>query len=106
MDVAPGDGDRGHARGPGGPDVERRVADVGGRRGRRAEPLERQEQRLGIRLVALGVVARDDDVERAEEREHVERDLDGEAALHRDDPERPPLRPQVGRAARGSRETP
>jgi len=47
----------------GGPDVERRVADVGRLAQRGAEAFDGCEDRVGRRLVALGVVGRDHDLE-------------------------------------------
>src|SRR5262245_65699015 len=44
-------------------DVERRVADVRSLRGVRPEAVERREHGIRSRLVALGVLARDDDGE-------------------------------------------
>src|SRR5262245_8579790 len=59
MDAAPADGDREDARSLRGADVERRVADVDGLVGRTLELLDREQDRLGIRLVALGVLESD-----------------------------------------------
>src|ERR671910_627760 len=68
MDATPPDRDREDAGGPGGADVERRVADVDGLLRRAAELLDREQDGLGLRLVAFGVLVCDDDVERARER--------------------------------------
>ena len=76
MDAAPGDGDRVHAGRLRGGDVERRVADVGGVVRLGAEPLERDEDRVGVRLAARRVVGADDDVEDVPEAERLERELD------------------------------
>src|SRR5207302_4792744 len=63
MDLSPGDGDRVHARRLRGAHVEGRVADVGRVRGTSIEQLERFEDGVGSRLVALRVVGADHDVE-------------------------------------------
>src|SRR4051794_32007171 len=57
--------------------VEGRVADVCRLLGPRAEQLERLQDRLGVRLVALGVVRGDDDVEVALDRAAREGEVDG-----------------------------
>ena len=88
MDPPPGDADRGHPGGPRGLHVERRVTDVRGIRGRRAESLEPEQERLGARLVALGLVTADDDLEQAGQRQPGEGELDG----------RPAASPSPGRA--------
>src|SRR4051794_39633523 len=60
VDPSPGDRDRVHVRGLRGADVERRVADVGAIHWCNAETLCGEQQRLGIRLVQLGLVAADE----------------------------------------------
>src|SRR3954468_9928551 len=63
VQAAPVDPDREDAGRLRRPHVEGRVADVRGRLRPRAEQLERLQDRLRVRLVPLGVVCRDDDVE-------------------------------------------
>src|SRR5947209_12692769 len=63
VDAAPGDRDRAHPRRLRRADVERRVAHVGGLLRADAHPLGREQQRLGVGLVALGLVPSDDDLE-------------------------------------------
>ena len=58
-------------------DVERRVADVRGVAGTRAQPFEREQQRLGIGLVLLRLVAADDRLEQVLDRDSRERELHG-----------------------------
>src|SRR5579862_2753343 len=58
-----------HPRRLRGADVERRVPDVGRLHGIGAEPLGSEQQRLGIRLVPLGLVAADDRLEQMAERD-------------------------------------
>src|SRR5207302_6980565 len=70
VDASPGDRDRAHARRLRGADVEGRVAHVGGVLWADAHPLGGEQQRLGIGLVALGLVAPDHDLEQVAER-HV-----------------------------------
>src|SRR5947209_3859722 len=92
VDPSPADGDGVNAGGLGGADVERRVADVGGIGGRRAETVDRGQDRIGCRLVPLGVVGRDHDVEvRLEGGQTVEGELHCGAALGGDDSEAPSL---------------
>src|SRR5919204_1216462 len=91
VDTAPCDGDRVQPARLGSANVERRVADVRRVVGTGAEPLEREQQRLGIRLVALGLVAADDDVEEMSDRHARERKRNRRAPLRRDDAEPPPL---------------
>src|SRR5581483_7922365 len=63
VDPAPRHGDREHPGGLRRPDVEGRVADVGGCGRVRSKPLGTEKERLGIRLVPLGLVAADDCLE-------------------------------------------
>ena len=56
VDPSPGDGDGVHAGRLRGAHVERGVADVGGVVRRGVEARERLEDRVGIGLVALGVL--------------------------------------------------
>src|SRR5437763_13265647 len=60
VDATPRDGDRMHPGGLRSEHVERRIADVGRLCGVGAHPLRREQQRLRIRLVPLGLVAADD----------------------------------------------
>src|SRR6476469_7860223 len=87
VDTAPGHGDGEHPRCLGCPDVERRVAHVGGRSGVRSEPLGAEQERLRVRLVPLGLVPADARLEEMAERDVGERELDGDAAFRRDDAE-------------------
>src|SRR5947208_3665533 len=75
VDPAPRHCDGEHPRRLRGPDVERRVPDVGrsGRVG--AEALRREQERLRVGLVPLGLVAADDRLEQVAERHAVEREL-------------------------------
>ena len=68
-------------------DVERRIADVHGLAGSSAQPFEREEQRLGIGLVLLRLVAADDRLEQVLDRDSRKRELHGLPALGRDDSE-------------------
>jgi len=68
MDSSPADRDRVHPGGLRGADVERRVADVDGVVACRAEQPECVHERCGVRLVPIGVVGPDDDVEELLER--------------------------------------
>ena len=88
--------DRVHPGGLGGPHVERRVADVDGRRRVGAEALGGEQERLRVRLVALGLVPSDDRVEVLPERHLGERQLDRLAPLRRDDAEPPSLGVEAG----------
>ena len=72
-------------------DVERRVADVNGIVGSSAQPFEREEQRLGIGLVLLRLVAADDRLEQVLDRDSRERELHGLPPLGRDDSEPAPF---------------
>src|SRR5579884_3794456 len=63
VDPAPGDGDRSHPGRLGSAHVERRVADVRGLGRVGAHPLGREQERFGVRLVALRLVAADDGLE-------------------------------------------
>ena len=87
MDAAPGDADRVDAGVLRCGDVERRVADVGGVVGVGAEPLERDEDLIRIRLAARRLVGADDEVERVAEAERLDRELDDVVALRADDPD-------------------
>src|SRR5436190_2301202 len=91
MDPAPGDCDGVDSRRLRRADVERRVADVRRLVRLRVEPLEREQERLRIRLVPLRLVTADDGLEQLAERDGGEGELDGRAALRRDDPETPAL---------------
>src|SRR5438105_857625 len=70
VDAAPRDGDRVDAGRLRRTHVERRVAHVRGLVWVCAETLERELQRLRIGLVALGLVAADDDVEEDDRKAH------------------------------------
>src|ERR1700693_2731588 len=89
VDLPPRHCDRMHARGPRRTDVERRVADVCGLTRARVHPPRREQQRLGIRLVPLGLVTADDRLEQVPERNAGERELDRGAPLRSYDPEPP-----------------
>src|SRR5579864_8227481 len=69
VNAAPGDGNRVHAGGFRGPDVERRVADVGGLGRLRVHALRGEKQGLGIGLVLLRLVAADDRLEEVRDRD-------------------------------------
>jgi hypothetical protein len=85
VDAPPGDGDRVHARGLGGADVERRVAHVRGVVGTCVHTLRREQQRFGIGLVLLGLVPADNGLEEVRDWHARKRELDGRAALGRYD---------------------
>src|SRR5437763_2286119 len=87
MDAAPADCHREHACRARGRDVEWRVADIRGIEGPRVEQLERFEHRLGMGLVAFGIVRADDDVEEVADAGTREHALDGRPAFRRDDAE-------------------
>jgi hypothetical protein len=96
VDPAPRHGDREHARRLRRADVERRVADVGGLGRVRCEPLGAEQERLRVGLVSLGLVPADDRLEEVAERHVGERELDGRAALRRDDAETASLLVEAG----------
>src|SRR5436190_3147315 len=85
VDPAPRHCDGEHARRLRRADVERRVADVGGLGGVRSESLGAEQERLRVGLVSLGLVPADDRLEEVAERDVGECELDGGAALRRDD---------------------
>src|SRR5215467_10801315 len=85
VDPAPRDGDGEHARRLRRTDVEGRVADVRRGVGVGAEALRREEERLRIGLVPLGLAAADDGLEEMSERHGRKCELDRRAALRRDD---------------------
>src|SRR5579864_4378703 len=95
VDTAPRDGDRPHPRRLRGADVEGRVADIRRLLRPRAKALGGEEQGLGVGLVPLGLVAADDRVEHMPERNVLEGELDGGAALRGDEAEAAALRPQL-----------
>src|SRR5437764_10687991 len=72
VDSSPADGDRVHIRPLRRLDVERRVADVRRLGGLGLQQLERAEDPVRVRLVALDFVARDDRVEEVRERQDAE----------------------------------
>src|SRR5688500_15450864 len=93
MDAAPTDRDREDARCLRRADVEGRVADVDRLARRAPKLLEREENRIGLRLVALRVLVRDDDVEHLlEGGETVECEPDGPMPLRGDKAELAALR--------------
>ena len=95
MDTTPGHGDRVHARGLRGPNVEGRVADIRRVLGRHAQPVDGGENRVGRRLLPLRVVGGDHDLEvRLELGQAREREADGGAALGGDDAEPAAFGPQ------------
>src|SRR5919197_4320577 len=94
MDPAPGHSDGADTRGAGGGHVEGGVADIRAVCRYRSEPLEREQNWRRIRLVALGLLGGDDDVEVGRERHAREREVDGDAPLRRHDPEPPTLVPK------------
>jgi hypothetical protein len=73
----------------GGLEVERRIAHVTGAVRGAAQPLESGQKGIGVRLVPLGILGRDHDVEVALHRQHVERQAHRIPALRRDDAQRP-----------------
>src|SRR6476659_5424694 len=86
MDPPPRDGHRVHPCRLRREGVERRIAAVCGLRRIGPEALGSEEERLGIRLVPLGLVPSDDYVEQMTKRDGGEGELSGVAALGRDDP--------------------
>src|SRR5437867_322510 len=92
VDAAPRHRDRMDTGGLRGADVERRVADIGRLRRRRAQAVDGGEDRIGRRLLPLRVVRSDHDLEvLLELRQPAEGEIDGGAALGGDDPEPPTL---------------
>src|SRR4051812_25089677 len=85
VDAPPGDGDGVHVGRLGGPDVERRVADVCAVHRIDAHALGSDEQRLGIGLVALRLVAADDRLEEVADAQPREGEVDSRASLGGDD---------------------
>src|SRR4051794_4860517 len=69
VDPPPRDGNRVHPGGLRREDVEGRIADVSRLCGIRTEALGSEKQRLGVRLVAFGLVAADDDLEEMAKRD-------------------------------------
>jgi hypothetical protein len=95
VDPTPRYGDRSDARGLCGLDVERRVADIDRVVCARAEVLERDQQRVGVRLVPRRVLGADGDIEEpAELRQHLEGERERRPPLRRDDRQATPLRGQ------------
>src|SRR5207244_2675329 len=76
VDAAPGHSDRVHAGRFGRADVERRVADVRALVRVDIHAFCGKQERLGVRLVTLRLVAADDDLEEVSERNRRERELD------------------------------
>ena len=89
VDPAPRHGDGVHPGGLRSADVEGRVADVGRLGGIGSEAFGPEKERLGIRLVALGLVAADDHLEEMAERDDGERELGRVAPLGGHDAEPP-----------------
>src|SRR5512133_4166881 len=100
MDVSPRDGDGEDAGSLSRTDVERRVAHVSRVLGPRAERRERAEDRLRSGLVALRVVAADDDVELPELGNRLERERDRLLPLGRHDAEPASLRAELAENVR------
>ena len=82
---APRDGDGVHAGGLAREHVDDGVTDVDGGVGAAAHPLEREQQRRRVGLVALGVLHRDEHVDVLAEAEDVHRLLRRLAPLRRGD---------------------
>ena len=78
-------------RGLRGGDVERSIADVGGLVRIDVEPVERDQDLVGMGLPARRLVRADDDVHQVAEPERLERELDDVVPLRADDPELPPF---------------
>ena len=90
MDAAPADADGEEAGSPGGRMSNGESPTYAASRGLGAEALEREQERLGVGLVPLGLVCADDDVEEPLDRQPREREVDRDPALRRDDPEARP----------------
>src|SRR5712692_6301936 len=91
VDAAPRHGDRVHGGRFRRADVERRVADVRALVRIDTHAFRGEQERLGMRLVTLRLVAADNNLEEVAERNRSERELDCDTSLRRDDPQPPPL---------------
>ena len=98
MDSAPAHRHGVHAGSLRGSDVEGRVADVDGLARRPREPVHGEEDGIRVRLVPLGVLEADDDVEGVREgRKALERQRNRAMPLRRDDSELAALRLESGK---------